>query len=342
MLIFESIGADMGYSFVKIITGNEKGDRTIFPSSYYRTFLKEELYNNINVPIKESIIKNLIIDYNNSRYYIGDIARKEDSGVNKDFSEEKFKKEHEIVKLLAGISLLTNDNHLIINNLTMGLNMSVFNKYKDEIIDFYSNKIFNYKFRNNTYTVEIRDVLCIPQGIGAFWDQVMNDDAKIISEELLDGRFGVIDIGGRTTDAFIADESQILRGTEFSFTSAMTDIFKDVTSELKIDFPSSILEKVFIEGKDSIFWINKEYSIKKELEKAIERLAERIFTEVRYVWDKRLDRAQFIILCGGGASALGNYLAEYFCKKVILVDDPQFSNAKGFYKLGLNNAGKND
>ena len=170
----------------------------------------------------------------------------------------------------------------------------------------------------------------------------MDEDGNVKSKDLLEGRYGIIDIGGRTTDAFIADESQPLRGTEKSFTSAMTDVFKEVASELKIDLPCNILEKAFIKGKDSVFWINKTYKFSDKLDSTFERLAERIFTELRYAWDKKLDRAKFIILCGGGACALGNQLAEYFEKRIIIVDDPQFSNARGYYKIGINNLEKSD
>ncbi len=339
MKFFDSIGVDLGYSFVKMVYGNNEGDYLLYPSVYYVTYKSDDDFNYTSnfLPRNKYRKDKMIIDHNNVRYYIGEIAEKEERGGNKDFSEIKFDKPHEIAKLLAGIALISDDDLIQIEQLVLGLDISKYNTYKDQLINTFADKKFEFFKHRKKIEIKINNAIAVPQGIGAYWDQVFDLNGKIVNERFLSGRYGLIDIGGRTVDGFIADESEPLRGTKIGFTSGLSEVFKEAVNELEIDIPFNILEKKYIEGQESVFWIDREYNIREICENAIKRLAERIYTEVRYVWDRKIDRAKSILLCGGGAKLVGNHLVDLFNKEVIVVTNPQFSNARGYYKAGLVN-----
>lgn len=336
MQSFEIVGYDAGYDYIKLVVGYDEGGKIKFPSVTYKPTGSSLFTNDLsNSNFSED---NLVVEFEGKEYYIGNLAITQDPrGGEKNFSDEKFRNPSEIVKLLAGISLYAQENNLEIKNLVLGLNIENYSKFKDEIISIFKNKSFKYKISKGEeqFTLNIGNVICVPQGVGSYYQQVLDHQGQIKNGDLLEARYGLIDLGGRTVDSFISQGVDPIRGSELGTNYGMSDAFREVAKELGEDIPYNLIEQSYLKGKNKVFWKGRNHNIDALCRQSFANLAERIYNQLINQWDKQLDRVEFIMLCGGGAQYLGEHLNDLFNIKVKIIDNPQFSNANGYYKLGI-------
>jgi len=174
-------------------------------------------------------------------------------------------------------------------------------------------------------------VRVIPQGLGSLFDILFDDWGRAQNAQLLSQRIGIIDIGFYTTDFLTIDGLEIIEkqtiGYDNGVSTAYELIAKDIekfynlkTSILNIEIATSIGHiRVFGEDKDI-----SEITSRRLLE-----LATEIKAQAKTLWGNAADLDE-IILTGGGANTLKKYLGIY--KHAIVAEDPQFANARGYYK----------
>lgn len=346
MKIYDVVGWDNGYDFEKIVVGEGKKDRLLFPSVSYRPISGSSIFN-VTDNNKGFSLDKMIIQYNNIEQFIGDYAIDQDPmGGGRTFLRDKFKEQTEIVKLLAGLTALSPfENKIVVNNLMLGLSLETYREYKDEVIQVYKDKVFEYKVPDNNHSnrtieLEIKNVVCIPQGVGAFYDKILNFEGRPSNGDLIDTRYGLIDAGGKTIDAFISKGDDPTRGSDIGLSYGTSDAFKWVSKKIG-DVPYNLIEKAYINGKNEVYWNGKYIKIDDLCNQSFERLANDIYNMIQLEWARQLSRVELLILCGGGAIAIADYLKEVFNIKVAVVDDPQFANARGYYKLGVYANNKN-
>ncbi|TDX45399.1 ParM/StbA family protein [Orenia marismortui] len=346
MKVFDVVGFDNGYDCVKIVVGPGEEDKVLFPSvthqpdpvSNFSIFSISKISNNVTFN-KEK----MIIEYQGKEYYVGDYAVSQDArGGTKNFSDEKFQEPSEIVKFLAGISLFTDDDKIKINNLVLGLNVEKYNQYRDKMIKVFKDKTFEYKLsKSDKITqIEIKNVICVPQGIGAYYDQALTLEGSPSNDELANSRFGLIDIGGKTVDAFISEGMEPIVGTDIGIQYGMSNSFKNVAENLGDDIPYNLIAQNYLKGEESIFWKGKEYNVIENCKKGFNQFAQKVYDEITKTWDQQLYRTRSVLLCGGGARIVGDELSEMLPVEVNVLNNPQFSNANGYYKLGVYNSRK--
>lgn len=335
MQTFEIVGFDNGYDYVKLVVGADEGGKQKFPSVTYKPS-GDDLKTDVSA--QDFRLDKMEIEFEGKEYYVGDYAVEQDSmGGEKDFSDDKFKNPSEIVKLLASISLYLNEQEAKINKLVVGLNVENYKKLKDDIIKVFQNSNFTFKLGSNKKitTLSIDDVLCVPQGIGAYYDQILDYDGIAINNDLLESRYALIDLGGRTLDGFIAKGINVIRGTDLGTNHGMSDAFREVARELGDDIPYNLIEQKYLKAKNKVFWKGRKRNIDSLCRQAFNNLAERIYKQLINKWDKQLNRVEFILLCGGGAKYLEDILKDMFDIEVKKVNNSQFANANGYYKLGV-------
>lgn len=340
MKIYKVVGWDNGYSFEKLILGPRKSDMLLFPSVTYKppsgtTIFNVTTDNNLFTPDK------MIIKYDNEEYFVGDYAIEQDPQAGlRSYSEDKFKEKEETVKLLAGLSALNSDEDEIhIEVLTLGLSLRTYRKYRNDVIKHFQNKKFTYSIptsgnKARKVRLSVASVICIPQGVGAFYDRLLNINGIPVDDNLASTRYGLIDIGGKTVDAFISQGVDPVRGSDLGLSYGTSDIFRKISKNLD-NIPANLIERAYLDNKSELYWKGKYYDIRKSCLKAFKEFAENIYSKVQMEWTRQLDRVELVLLCGGGARVVTNYLQDLFKVKVYVTDDPQFANARGYYKLGI-------
>lgn len=334
MKVIDVIGWDNGFDFEKIVLANKK---VKFPSVIHQPILEDfvDVNSSPNFSLEE-----MLMQFKGEEYFIGEKAiQQSGSGGDRKFSDEKFKERSEIVKLLAGIELLIADEDyegVRIQNLALGLNIKAFREYKEEIEKIYTARWFEYLVPSGDgykkRKIYVSKATCFAQGVGAFYDELLDLEGQPVNGDLLDSRYGLIDIGGKTVDGFIADSTDVIRDTVINLKQGTTNAFKRASARLD-NIPFNLIQEAYLQDKTKVYY-DGNYDIVEPCSREFKRLASDIYDRIQVTWSDHLARMEFVMLCGGGAFALKDHLEELFNKRVIVIADPQFSNARGYYKLG--------
>lgn len=301
-------------------------------------------------------VNELMIDFNHKRYAIGRLAvTMNPKGAKQSFKADKFREESETVKLLAALACLYPlANRIDISNLIVGLSLESFRNYKEEVENHYRNE---YRFsvpsksgKARDVVVKIYDVTCRLQGIGAFYDKFMLMDAagNIVPSEDADRlkkkRYGLVDVGSKTNDCFIAVGLKPIPGTEEVFDYGMSRAYALVSKQLD-GCPEKMIEETYFEycnrphKTDTLFWKGKEYNpmqIRNLCEDAFAAVGAEVAQRLAERWTEQMDLLQLILLCGGGAksqSFVNAFKTKLSGIVIEIVDEPQFANVKGYLKM---------
>jgi hypothetical protein len=301
-------------------------------------------------------LSELMIDYQGKRYAIGRLAvTMNPKGAKQNFKADKFREESETVKLLAALAYLyPAAGRIDISNLIVGLSLESFRNYKEEVEKHYRRE-YRYAVPSRSgklreILVKIYNVTCRLQGIGAFYDKFMLMDAtgKIVPSKdagrLKQKRYGLVDVGSKTNDCFIAVGLKPIPGTEEVFDYGMSRAYACVSKELEGCPEKMIEEKYFEYGKrpnqtEPLFWKGREYPATQLVEKceaAFAAVGTEVAQRLAEKWMEQLDLLQLILLCGGGAqstSFIKAFKAKFAGVKVEIVAEPQFANVKGYLKM---------
>lgn len=337
MQTFEVVGLDRGYDYVKIVTGKGEHNRSKFPSVTAKS--KKSLLNdgtNYNAAEEKLELNKgqMEIIFENVNYAVGAEAIKQDARAGrKDFTDDKFKKPSEIVKMLAGIALFSDEKTICIEHLITGLNIKNYSKYKTDLVKSLEDT-FEFELKDGTkFSIEIENITCIPEGVGAYYNEILDIEGNGLQTELSKGRYALVDAGGRSIDSFIAEDVEPIKGTEIGLTLGLSKAFKEVAKELGDDIPYNLIEQEYVKGNNTVYW-GRERRIDNTCRRKFNELATSIHNELINKWDNELQRVRNVLLCGGGSKYIIEKLNKLFDKEVKLVDQPQFANAIGYYKLG--------
>ncbi len=337
MIEHDVIGFDSGYDFVKLTHLNEDGylKRISFPSLTYRPFNPGEAL--LEISEDSYTEERMIVQHNEIAYYVGEYALKHDAeGGDHNFSDLKFRDESEIVKFLAGMALISDEKKQVIKNLVLGLNIRNFGRHATEVERIFSNENFKFRIGSETRRVDVDNVICQPQAVAAIYSRILDTSADIANPEIMEERYGVIDVGGRTTDCIVVDGTDIIDGTQLGLNFGVSDVYKAVGDELGV--PYTRVEHAYLAGETTVRRRNQQLTITGLINAAARDLAERICRRVVNEWDQQLDRLVYILICGGGASVLEQDVKKILREEeldVKIPEDPHFANADGYLKLGI-------
>jgi len=166
--------------------------------------------------------------------------------------------------------------------------------------------------------------LIVFQGFGVYYDV----KEKGISSGL------VVDIGFNTVDylAFSVEGEQFIKELAGSIASLgvinAVLIFRDLLpsnlESLRAKSPSSLIN-VFVQGRF------KQYDLSEYKRKAVEQWNEMLKSRLRQEIGSLFLEKDTLIIAGGGAYLVSE---EVFEQEVVIPDEPEFSNARGYWKIG--------
>lgn len=196
---------------------------------------------------------------------------------------------------------------------------------------------------NMFYRVD--QVHTLPEGYGVGLDLTFNDifDPTEFSEEVRETGFIVIDIGGRTVDLVkIMANLQPRPNDSFSFESGMLYLRDEMRSRVADKVGLSGLSDKMIDTIIQTGWHGKpskmgSTDLTEMRNYVLQSFAERIHREVVGVINTSDEAMGGVVITGGGSYALGEYLSQALRNKgfryeIIIQEQPEFGNAKGFCK----------
>ncbi|MBI4828661.1 MAG: ParM/StbA family protein [Nitrospinae bacterium] len=177
-------------------------------------------------------------------------------------------------------------------------------------------------------------VKIIPQPLGSVFAAMLDDKGRVARPEIAKARIGVLDVGHYTTDLFtVAGLEPVERQMETlpgGVASAHDHIARDIEDSTGWRPDAAQVDQAARTG--AIRVAGQSMDISQIAARRFAELAAEIEAQVRTVWKSGAD-LDLVILTGGGAAALKGYLKLY--RHAVAVANAEFSNAEGFYKLGV-------
>ena len=348
------LGVDLGYDSVKILADDKQ---LLFPSlaeveeegilsdtSFEVLKRKDNLVEKFD-PAKMIVkIQSELItggeDEEFSAYRVGDyVLNQNSSSIGYSLAVDKYEQPEEFAKLLAGICLLFPKADTInINHLITGLPIKYYESHKKSFKEKLS-KTFKVKLKNinNQFIskkIEIEKTTIIPQGLASYYDFIMDEKGQVT--ENIEGGLGIVDLGGLTIDCVAFNKGELIKGSPISFSEGIRKrIFKKIQDYLDIDVSQDIIKKQILKGEDYIEVRGQIHDFEEVKEEEINKLSQDIARQIQNRWESYLMIDKILIT--GGASlllfeSLKEDLAGFPCERIEV--EPQFSNCRGYVKLG--------
>jgi plasmid segregation protein ParM len=172
-----------------------------------------------------------------------------------------------------------------------------------------------------------------PQAVGILLDYRLDITGQTKNDT---GKNGIImDIGFNTVDVLCFENGTAVRSDSSTLDKfGISKIINELTDSIQRKYTVSLSEQegkeVFRNGYITI------YGHKQDISEQIRNITEKYFDELMHKihsgWESRLQRADVLILAGGGAICLKDYLPSNYSKLIHMPEQPEFSNARGYLK----------
>jgi len=223
-------------------------------------------------------------------------------------------------------------NQLALNGdtaLAVGLPLGEFFSKKQKLITLLSD------FEVSKRRRQISDIKVFAQGQGVFYDCLIKNDGRV-NKAWWGKNLVVLDFGFNTLDILCVKDGACCKESScMIYGAGICRITRDLGDELKLsgyDLSEPALKVTLVEKKVRQF--GKTEKIGAIIDELTKEYAQYIFNEVYARVGDNIKNAEKIIIAGGGAYYVKNYFEEKYGKKFIYVSkQPEFSNARGFYKF---------
>lgn len=320
------VGIDLGYGQVKAVTD---GCYIKFPSVVGVPSAME--YKDVALSDRKDPVENIELIYESKRYYVGQKALEETNNARLTLKADKSDRETNKVKFLAALGLLNINEVEVIT----GLPVFEYESYKDRLAESLNGE-YIFKLNSISRSINIQSVRVIPQAGGAYYDLVLDQEGQIINKVLISGRTAVVDIGFRTTDVATLERARYDANQSFTIWAGVGKIHQEVQKylqrEYKLSYPLSIIDSIVRQGVVNLYGVQQ--PIDEYIRAAVEPVAQEILESFIAGIDDYRKLTSGIVLTGGGVALVAPYFEAEFGDAVTIVNNPEYSNASGYYKYG--------
>ena len=275
------------------------------------------------------------------RFLIGDEAIKLATGARKETASWIGTDEY-LALFLAACSELTRATWAGINLVT-GLPVADFARDKDAL---HNRLIGEHRFEREGrrgQTLRVESIRVIPQAWGAVLDLLLDDRGRIVRPELADARVAVLDIGGHTVNYLavngLSDVPSETRGTERGAWAVVRAVreYLDAQhpglSRLKDhDLMTAIIDGELYDAGDLV-------DLRPAVDPILADVGQEIVDTASQYWGPGAATFRQVLVIGGGAYLWGARVKQAF-KQAIVLDAPEFANARGFWRFAAHLSAK--
>jgi plasmid segregation protein ParM len=176
--------------------------------------------------------------------------------------------------------------------------------------------------------------LCYPQGYGVLADYRLNEaGSKMPGTER---NLLIVDVGFNTIDICSVEEGRFVKnGTGTLDRRGVAYITDSIRRTLAANYMTTISDQESIEVLRTGHFSHYGQSIDCSdlVNDAVAAYGEWLFNELAAKWEERIRRSDLIILGGGGAYVLKDFIPERYRHMVRVPKDPEYSNARGYLKI---------
>jgi plasmid segregation protein ParM len=194
----------------------------------------------------------------------------------------------------------------------------------------------NILLDGRSLTVEVEDVLVVPQPFGALLTLILDERGMMLTSalDLIEGRVGVLDIGTFTTDLILVESLEYIEARsssiEVGVATAIEMVRKVLLDDYRVSYEPHELEQALRRG-----WLvidGKKEKLNGLASKRLDPIARSIEAQARTLWN--VSTLSALVLARGGSLALRPWLEPRF-QQAIYAPDAAMANAAGFLRYGL-------
>lgn len=319
-----NVGIDVGYSSVKVVGGP---DRLItFPSV-------------VGTPDRArfavgSADGHIVLDVpGDGSWLVGDgavtqsrfVDRREDRGW---ISSDTY---HRL--MLASFSELTAATACDLAVVT-GLPVAFYSADKDALRDRFLGQHRLTREGRRSQLFRVTECRVIPQPFGALLAEALNNQGKIINQDLATGAVGVIDIGGKTTNLLSVNRLAEIGRETASVNLGAWDVARAVREYLADHCPGlELRDHLVVEAvvNRRVKYFGTPVELGAVIDATLEPMANQVLAQASQLWNGAAG-LDAILVAGGGALLLGPHLQRAF-PHVRIVANPVFANALGYWRF---------
>lgn len=177
------------------------------------------------------------------------------------------------------------------------------------------------------------DVEVYPQGLGALFDYRLDENGDERDGTDINGL--VIDVGFNTVDVIAFENGSAIKADSGMFERAgisrpAHELARVLQAETTINLTEQEAKDALMKESLSVYGYEKDLS--EITRKVVEDYADWLMSVITSRWEDRVQRADRLILAGGGAYYLKPYIPAKYRRVLFVPDEPEFSNARGFFK----------
>ena len=328
------IGADIGFGYTKCSDGRR--------TQIFKSVVGEATEVQFDEAIIESAEDGLPrhIEIDGEAFFVGELAEQQSRGRGFTLDPQQFIAKYARPLALTAIAPYVEDGNPV--RLVTGLPISFFRKQHGAMVQLLQKRhqvtLVDRKGQRIEKNIQIDRVQVIPQPFGSVFNLMLNDVGKAGSQNYLNEKVGIIDIGFRTADYTISNKTKYLERGSLSSDSGVSVAFSAIANVLQEKSGVNVELYRLYDAVDrgTIKIRGKKYDLTKMVQRAFSQLASKIATEVNRLWSDDWD-IDTIVLTGGGGALLAPHLQPLLEGEVVPVPadiDARFNNVQGYWKYG--------
>ena len=333
----EVLGIDIGFGFTKATNGRE----TMIFKSIFGDASEVQFWADFG---DSSPTDHIHVSIDGKSYFIGDLAEQQSSVLNFTLDQERLIAEYVRIFALTVAGLFYKNNSMInvpinvVSGLPIGYFKHNHERFNEILTGHHRVTYHSHNGNKSTREIYINKVRMLPQPLGSILNDLMDNDGKIVNEELANQKVGVVDIGFRTTDFTILDHLRYIDRGSRTIDTGISKGFSVISGKLRekcgVNVELYRLYKAAEEG--TIKMRGHGFSFEKIRDQVYSQLAANIANELDRLWSEDWD-IDTIILTGGGCRELAKYLQPLITGNIKPIDsysDPRLNNVQGYAKYG--------
>ena len=174
-----------------------------------------------------------------------------------------------------------------------------------------------------------------PQGFGALLSTCLDDRGTIVAPEVANGKVGVIDVGGKTTNLLSVNRlSEVGRETA-SVNAGAWDAARAVQRYLANECPDLELrdhELIQAIQARQVKYFGEPIDLAEIIDSAIGPLADQVIAQATQLWNGAAS-LDMILVAGGGAHLIDAHVRRHFRHAHMIDGDPVYANALGYWRF---------
>ncbi|MBN2287849.1 MAG: ParM/StbA family protein [Candidatus Glassbacteria bacterium] len=328
----EYLGVDVGFGYTKAFNG----ERSIIFKSIVGDATEIQFQSGFS---EGSALENLHITVDGREYFIGDMAEKQSNVREFTLDQNTMLENSARIMALTAISCYCTRPRQEFSVVT-GLPIRYYKQLRPRFVSLIEGEhhliLHNRAGEDQEMTLAIKNVRVLPQPFGSVFNLMMNDHGRIVDRDMAREKFGVIDIGFRTTDYTVTDKLRYIergsRTTDTGISKAFSLISKKILEQSGVNVELYRLFEPVRNGKIRIR--GKDYSLAELRDQVLKQLATSIVSDMERLWVDDWD-LEFILLSGGGSVDMAPILEKMIegqCRMVSTLNDARLVNVVGYLK----------